>query len=389
MENNIALVSFIKSYNYGACLQGYALWYAITHILNFDGDCKYVNYKRDYKKDLWIWFLRKIYRKVFNKDDSPSYSVKELLKEMIFIKKTHVNYPEETNRKFEEFWNMMPYTDSKSRKKLKELNSDFDIFIVGSDQVWNPGKVNLDSTFLLDFADDSKIKCSYASSLGITWIPDKYKSKYRKYLNRFKSISLREQSSVEIIKNIISEDKCIDYHCDPTFLLDFETWKQIATSSNKSNYTDYILIYDLTGEDKICKSIADVIAKKKDLKVVIVSQKNGDGPLDWVQLFANASYIVTNSFHGTAFSINFSKEFISLVPSKEIFVQSKDRILDLLKEVGLEDRLLDEEHLADKSLDEVDSILENIGDIDYSVVQEQISKLRHQGLEYLNDCMKE
>ncbi|MBQ6587217.1 MAG: polysaccharide pyruvyl transferase family protein [Butyrivibrio sp.] len=385
---NIAIISFIKSYNYGASLQGYALWHAITHILHFNGKCQYLNYRRDYKPDFIVWLARKISSAVLRRDDTPSYTCREILQEYLLARKDVVTYSDELERRFETFWNLMPYTEPVKKGQLRNLNEVFDTFIVGSDQVWNPGKVNLDCTYLLDFVSDGNKKFSYASSLGMKQIPLKYRKSYRTYLSRFNSISVREKASVGIIKELLSEDKNIASHCDPTLLLDFDAWNQIS-QNNKPDITNYVLVYDLTGKDKMCNQIANLIAEKRNLNVYTVSQENGHGPLEWLQLFINADYVVTNSFHGTAFSLNFSKEFIALIPQIEMFEKSKDRIFGILQGVGLDERVFSEKVFEEKTSDEIWNLLCGLKEIDTSELQSRLLSVRNEGLDYLRKCVND
>ncbi|MCR4636581.1 MAG: polysaccharide pyruvyl transferase family protein [Butyrivibrio sp.] len=383
----IALLSFIKSYNYGASLQAYALWHIIINRMGSSVDCKYINYRRDYKRDLLLWFTRKVSRKIRLLDDTPSYTIKEFIKETISLKKNNDYYSNELKMKFESFWNLTPYTKQVTKKELRKLCDEYDIFMVGSDQVWNPGKVNLDTSFLLDFVRADKKKFSYASSFGMKKIPNKYENIYKKYLNRFDAISVREKAGLELLSGILEEEGMAEYQCDPTMLLDKETWNSV-TNDTEIGLKDYVLIYDLTNKDSICKQVASLIAKQKGLDTVVVSQKYGYGPKDWVQLFLNAKFIVTNSFHGTAFSINFSKDFISLVPDDDFFENSVDRISGLLAEFNLEDRIIREKRLVEMRADDMKSVISNVNPIDYSIVQCKLAKMRENGINYLKECLK-
>ncbi len=146
---NVALVSFIKSYNYGASLQSFALWYAIVNLLDVQCDCKYIDYNKSYKRDFFIWLFRKLISRIKGEDDNPSYTFVELFNNFFSMKKSEYLYKKEVEEKFNDFWNLIAYTPKYSKNELRNISAEYDLFIVGSDQVWNSGKVNLDTTYLI------------------------------------------------------------------------------------------------------------------------------------------------------------------------------------------------------------------------------------------------
>ncbi len=385
----IALLTFIRSTNYGASLQAYALWHAVKRMDN-DVECKYINYRRNYKNSIIKWFFRKLVKGILRQDDTPSYSFIEFIHTLFLRSKTRSVFSDELNNKFLTFWNMCDYTRPLNKRELNILNNSFDAFIVGSDQVWNPGKVDLDSTFLLNFVKDNNKKYSYASSFGIEEIPDKYKNKYRELLNDFKMISVRESSAQEMIYNLLpnrsKESVCVN--CDPTLLLDKDEWKSVIVKTHIDLNTPYVLVYDLDENDEICMNIAKMIAKENQCDVYRISYANADGPMDWLQRFLSARYVVTNSFHGTAFSLNFSKPFISLVPNTDFYNKSSSRIESLLKIVGLTDRMMYESDLVKLGESSIIEHIIQLPDIDYENIQRIIDRIRNEGLNYIHGCLK-
>lgn len=240
----------------------------------------------------------------------------------------------------------------KKRKKMKEFISRYipssetqydrnkitnhppiaDIFIVGSDQIWN-FNLRMDFTYFLDFIKDTNTKkISYAASIADDW-DEQNKIKIKPFINQFDKISIREEGNLECINSVLV-DKKATVVCDPVFLLSKKEWDMIK--SPRLIEGPYILCYFLS----VSNLAVEVVSRIKELtglKIVYlnlntidkfnsdVNIKDGD-PSDFIRLIADASYICTNSFHCSAFSIIYKKNFI-FVPKKI----SNKRIIQLEK----------------------------------------------------------
>lgn len=184
-------------------------------------------------------------------------------------------------------------------------------------------------------------------------LAEKHKEKYRKCLNDYSGIAVREKSGVSIVKDLI--DKDIPYVLDPSLLLSRKEWRSIGDNSivPKENY---VLVY-LMSEDKVLLNTARKIAKNKGLKIVYINNRlfkalgmqsvSAITPNQWIALFDKASYVVTNSFHGTAFAINFNLNFYVKYIPRSI---ANTRLENILKDTGLTSRLVD---VKGQYLDEV------------------------------------
>ena len=115
------------------------------------------------------------------------------------------------------------------RSDINALNTKYDKFISGSDQIWNCGRLDLDPTYMLDFVTDDSKKFSYASSLGMREIPQKYYAKYKECLSSFRELSCREREGADIISKLTGRE--VVYVLDPVFLLDKEEWIELTKSS--------------------------------------------------------------------------------------------------------------------------------------------------------------
>ena len=249
------------------------------------------------------------------------------------------------------------------KNKLSNLNRKFDLFLVGSDQVWNyVYNQECQNVYYLNFTNRPKI--SYAASFGMDSIDEEYVDELRQKLQEFNFISVREDSAVSIV-NALGIPCTRDI--DPVFLLEKDSWREFA--GRKSRFSRYVFVYALGGEEKSCIDYAFKIAKNKGLKVVVlcfkrVIDKRVDriimyaSPKRFVQLIRDADFVVTNSFHGTSFSLILNKQFFVVERSKY-----NTRIDSILTLTGLQKRKLKMDG----------SSCFNCEEIDYSTIQPSIN----------------
>ncbi|SFG53325.1 polysaccharide pyruvyl transferase family protein [Prevotella sp. KH2C16] len=227
---------------------------------------------------------------------------------------------------------------SKLYRQVDEIYANppqYDVYITGSDQSWNPILVHNIEPYLLSFVGKDKKKISYAASIGLNDIPSEFKHLYVETLPEYKHISVRETRAKEIVEGIIGSEN-VSVVLDPTMLLSKEQYLEIAKPYHKKNY---LLVY-LLGNDIGSLRFASGIAKKNNLDLVVIGSKiNGieavfepnAGPREWLGLIENASYVLTNSFHGTVFSLLFGKSFNTLISDES----KVSRIYTLLNDFGL------------------------------------------------------
>ncbi|WP_119697087.1 polysaccharide pyruvyl transferase family protein [Microbacterium halotolerans] len=218
-----------------------------------------------------------------------------------------------------------------STQTVGDLNQIADNFVIGSDQVWNFGIArNFGKAFYLDFADDDKRKISYAASFGHAkdFAPEEEIPKVSVLMKRFNAISVREDSGVRIAREVYGVPA--KQVAEPIFLTDVNEYRKLASRSDRDVSGPYLLAYilDPTPEKK---AAIEHIAAKKGLKVRVILdawphliQENKEkmampdaieddiDTYDFLKLYDNSSYVVTDSFHGTAFSLKFEKPFASI-----------------------------------------------------------------------------
>lgn len=340
--NKIGIITFIRPCNYGAALQCYAL----NRVFSALG-------AQVVTVDYWPTYFKNRY---YPKTVPLTWSMKGY-KEWYHARVVR-RIKERRNKKFEKFINNYVIKTSETTHNITELqeyalSSGIRKWITGSDQVWSDSCAAFDPAYFLDFALPSgSAKYSYAASFGMSEIREKLKNEYTRRLSGYRRYSVREQSGVSMIQELLNVE--VNVHCDPTLLLTANEWEQVASSGNKGNY---ILIYHVKKADLLIKKAAE-LSRKTGLRVILfspyfqyqnvdtcITRKNGyatameSSPQDFISLIKNAKYVLTNSFHGTVFCALFHKEFWSQLQFLE--GGSNNRSANLMKKLGLMHRVLE------------------------------------------------
>lgn len=291
------------------------------------------------------------------------------------------------NQRFDEFhakYNNLTKTVYPSVRSLNEANFDYDVLCIGSDQVWNYEKGYSLEPFFASFDKKGTKKISYGSSIGLSEISSEAEKVFKKELSGFSSISVREQQASDLLQNLLKKD--VDVVLDPTLILNSKEWLEVA-KYDMCPKEKYVLVYIVT--IKPCNYVLDVarkVAKERGLKIVRICrdaypEHSGSdveeimtaGPSDFVGLFANAEFVVTNSFHGTVFSINFSKPFYSVIKSQH---STNSRLTSILRKLKLENRILS-----------VGSPLPEVTDIDFAEPAACLEAEREHSVDYIKNAL--
>jgi len=361
----ICLLTLHSTTNYGGILQ----CYATQKILENFGEVKILNYRNKFfkKQTQLVRF---------------GMQPRDVLRIAKDLCRLYSRY--HTINKFQEFINSRLNLHAFNDSQLSDLVGEFDVFIVGSDQVWNPkilGEKNeFDDIYLLNFVKDKR-KVSYASSMGSYEVSNG--DKLISALSSFNYLSLREKDSANSISKIL--DREVSHVLDPTLLYDKKDWTSMLNLSS-SNNNKYIFLYAIK-KDKIFVEAVNSFSEKLGIDVIIVDQDpyisfnvtrhyKSAGPELFLSLLLNAELIITNSFHGTAFSINFEKSFYTTVPHS-----SPNRVVSLLSSVGLSDRLIANQN-------QLNNICHD-QQLDFTDASQKLTKLRNLSLEYLKRSLKE
>lgn len=367
----VGILTFHDAVNYGAVLQAYATQEAL---LELGVDAEIIDYTNSKRQEAYeIQYLIRRTKK------NGLFAVLRVLAgiPLIVLRK----------KKFHEFChNNYNLSDKKfhTPEQLKTELPKYDYYMVGSDQVWNYDHNGEDMSYLLDFVSEKDKTISYASSFGLTSIPEELKADYIRCLNGIKWLSVREEIGANIVESLI--DKKIHLVLDPVFLLTKERWESVAKFTNRVRQP-YILLYttkatyyddflNATGYgDRSCH-IAHLTTspRPKDMLDSKTKLVFAAGPEEFLGLVKNAALVLTSSFHGTAMSIIFQKQFISFLSNNE----GKDaRIAGLLNQLGLINRIFND----DITREQVDK------QISYDTVQKKLDDLRGESISFLRRAM--
>ena len=264
---------------------------------------------------------------------------------------------------------------------LIELNDVYDKFICGSDMIWSEEFLDDWRFFFLGFADYEK-SCSYAPSFGRNEISSENKKMVSNYLTEIKMLSCREQGGCDLIKATFGMDSV--QVIDPTLLLGKEEWEELIGNRNRLINEPYVFTYLFGDKDteriSFLKRVNKEIGKTYSIPMNLRDKarfpiKTEVGPIEFMRLFRDAEFIVTDTFHGLMFSVLFEKPFIVLKRNDgSRWAKYSDRMTSTMKMLGVLDRYIDSDF---KDFDGVKSFEDN----EY---REKLEKLRRLSQDYLN-----
>lgn len=355
----VGILTIHNSPNYGASLQSYALYKYVSQLPGIE--CEVIDLHRPYE-DGYVKSNRFVpYR---GEPFSIKKNVKSVLKKILRRESKKVSfYSIGSKYKFDEFNKGIKL--SRPYWGINELYADppcYDVYMTGSDQVWNPTQPYCLEPYFLTFVPQGKKKISYASSIGVTELLESEKQDFRRWLSSYDAISVREHQAKDLLASFVN--KPITQVADPTFLLDSTFWRNIAVNYQQTE--PYILLFTV-GFDSNLLQFAMKISNESGLCLIYLNQKlsepidgsykvvNDAGPRDFLGLIAQSEMVLTDSYHATVFSLILKvKNFYAYIGS---YNKRGSRILDLLKTYKEESHLLSEvlsENYTDLSKRKID-----------------------------------
>lgn len=318
-------------YNHGASLQAFALQ---RYLSSKGHEVEIIDYKPDY-----------LSRHYLLTDVNPAYD-KPLVKWLYILAKLPGRLLIRPRKwAFDLFRHKYLRCTGKRYRSNEELKADppkADAYIAGSDQIWNTLFPNgKDPAFYLDFAPTGTKKISFSASFASKSIDPGFFNEIARRLASFDAVAVREESTLPLLSALGRPDGVAT--CDPCFLLSAEEWSAFARGHKPRGR--YLLVYDFEDCD-IIRNVATQIAVQEGLKIYNIGPRRlpyADrnyllhGPRKFIQLVRNAEYIVSNSFHATAFSILFKRPFCVIQRTEQI----NERMISLLSGLNLDDRIVD------------------------------------------------
>lgn len=358
----VGVITFHRALNYGALLQAFALRYSLAEL---GADAEILDYRNQVIEDMYFY---------------PSFWQRRTVKDKVkFLVqgKSELKRREKFEKYRKKYLNLS--REITAGNDMINLSKEYDIFVTGSDQVWNYGAHNFDANYFLHFINDKKRKYSYAASFGVSSLPKDLKDNYKELLGNFAMCSVREEQGLKILGDLGIENRRIDL--DPTMLLTKEEWKsQFDISDYQHERYIFAYYFELTDTlrayiEKLALETGCIVMfvgspLKAPFKCRCKALRTAD-PVDFVKTVANAEYVVTNSFHGTAFSIIFNKKFCVELLKTASRVNS--RIENILRTFSLENRLIDSSSINDS--------------INWDGINSKMTELRKNSLNYLKEIL--
>jgi len=353
----IGVLTFHNYDNYGAILQSYALQKCLERL---GAEAEIIDYRCDYISNPFQ--LKRLKNKgIFN---------------YIYGAIGYICYLPR-RKKCNEFRKLLKYSAPVGRSTVASVDGKYDVFLAGSDQIWDWHLTDFDRTFFLDFVTKGK-KCSYAASLGEHLPPEEMQAEYRELLQKFDRILTREAYGADVVEKLLGNRP--DCTCDPTLLLTGEEWEPLM--EQRKNRKPYILVYQLGVNPSFVKFVKRM-QQKTGLDVVYVpfplvgavkcSMQLTAGPARWLRLFKDAQYVLTDSFHGAVFSLLFRKPFFVRVDGHHV----NRRVQELLERLQLTERIISDD-LPDEKL---------TAPIDYTFADAELQKMREDSLQKLAEVI--
>lgn len=376
----IGICACYNTQNYGSMLQSFAMQAAIERM---GYNCEYIKYVKSKK----ISYLLKQLPRLLNQNLIFEKMMVIKKKINLFFNKKYLNDLNDRKEAFKRFQKKYYHNFSPSYygySSLKENASNYDSVLVGSDQLWIPA--GLGSNFYnLMFVPDEINKISYATSFGVSSIPWYQIKRTKKYLSRIDHLSVRENKGAEICKKVGQVDAKVVL--DPTLLFNGNEWSEMIEEKSIVD-GKYIFCYFL-GDNIEHRELALELKNRTGFKIVATpfldnfvkfDRNFADlnlfdiGPDDFINLIRNAEYVVTDSFHGSVFSILYHKKFVTLNRFKNGKNSRNSRIDSLFKNLGIEGR-------RDITKENIYKIIDEV--IDFETVDENLNNLRIDSLKFL------
>jgi len=384
--NRVGIITIHKLNNYGSVLQAYALNFTINK-LGFQGEI--IDYSSHHTPTVLLGYAVHTYREQGLRllATSISHYMIDFFRQKIGKLSHHDSHCTTMSDIFDEFRvnHLLLSKESYSPEKLKLNPPDYDIYISGSDNVWlvdNRFGISYGSArYYLDFVPENKTTISYAPSMGDPIVSDMHLRRFKSLIENIDILSVRETSTADFIRRITG--RVAATVCDPTLLLSEEEWDLLLPERvSLSPVKPYLLVYiahPLDFDSSLFR-FSRYISQKLELKIINIGHHFKEGnPVytnvavsEFLMYFKNASIIITNTFHGTIFSIIYRKGFYAFEPSA-----GPTRIRDLLSTVGLSERLVRSD-LEARNLSP---------ELNYSSIEDKIQQFRLKSLLWLQSAL--
>lgn len=365
---NIKTITCHDVYNYGASLQAYALQ---TFLEKLGNHVEIIDYLPYYKPKRYNWLyvpeksrLHKLSHIPIVNDicgllcNRREWKYWKRYKRFKFFKRNYLHCTQQTYHNIDELNSFPPMAD---------------LYIAGSDQIWNTKYINgTDPAFYCAFVHDRNKCISYAASFATSNLDPAWSTFVKQQLSNFRNISVRELSGVKIAESLGYKATAV---LDPVFLLSKEDWESLCKKRRKGKY---LIVYDFLRNDPRIRETCQRIARDQGLSIYALNDGGttdwadhniyNAGPVEFLEWIHDANFVVSTSFHATAFSVIFEREFITF---PLIGHSNSSRMSDFLGSLGLNDRFI------------IDNSFSTLKVIDYEKVNILKNDLQKESREWL------
>ena len=372
----IGIITVHRLPNWGSALQGYALQ-KVMESLGYGCECINYLYPNSWHEERGSWkrkvptFKTKVVRKIGLR----APSLQQLIDKFVASE----------------------VSESREYLTFNDIHRNppiYDIYMSGSDQIWNWRSMCADPTYLLDFVPKDKVKIAYSSSFSVNYIPENLKEMYSKYLSEYKSISVRESNGRRIVMELIGKEAPVVL--DPTLLIEKKRWEELAEKAEwkqtmpKRFILSYMLDYTFNPKPAMT-ALLNRLQKRLQCPVIMLGRSNelfkgdifqmsksqGIGVYEFLWLISRASVVASSSFHGSAFAVNMGVPLLALIEKEN---QEDDRIPSFLSSVGLSENLV--------TIDTDFEKLEKDGSYDVLSAHQKLNKQRVESIEFIIGSLK-
>lgn len=358
----IGIMTFPNMTSYGCTLQMYALYRAVEQT---GAEAEIINYRNAHMKA-----CRHI--STGRGKSALKRAVRVVATKALHLRQIHAF------RRFEGKLRQYPPEITSEKHILAEAAKRYDRVICGSDQVWNPIITDTDLAFFLDFCGPDTERIAYAPSFGISRFSEDFSEKIRPELEKFRHLSVREEVGARYVEDLVN--KRTEVVLDPTFLIPKEDWVALEKPHSLAE-GKYVFCVPVIRSAALIQ-FGRELARKRNATLIVVGGnfltqlRNRDGdvkyaldisPEEWLYLMHHADCVVTNSFHGAAFSIHYGKDFFLECSS----VNTNSRLEQLVELCGLQSRVIRKDCASWDA------------HIDYADVESRVAPVRQASLDYL------
>lgn len=329
----IGIMSFPNMTSYGCTMQMYALYRAVEQA---GAEAEIINYRNEYMKA---------------RRHTSAGRGKSAIKSALRVTTTKALHLRQilAFRSFEHRMCHYPAIPTSEKQTLTEVAKRYDGVICGSDQVWNPLITDTDLSFFLDFCGADTKRISYAPSFGISDFSDDFTDRIKPELEKFLHLSVREEVGARYVQSLVNKPTAVVL--DPTFLIDREEWTKLEQPHPMAT-EKYIFCFPVRKSAALVRFGLELAERNHATLIVaegnfLTRMRNKNSrikyaldisPEEWLYLMHHADCVVTNSFHGAAFSIHYHKEFYLECSSHK----ANSRLEQLVELCGLHDRVIQE-----------------------------------------------